>query len=104
MQRIGGPTQDPGMGDRINATTKAWDVFSTYQIDIWHNDATKADIEADKVLYTILDHRDDLLLNHQIEVLHTTRNQDVPPDDPGAREFRRIVEARFRVRATAPVS
>lgn len=92
------------MGDRINATTKAWDVFSSYQLDIWHNDATKADIEADKTLYAILDHRDDLRTNHNIEVLHSSRLQDIPPDDPGVREFRRIVEARFRVRATAPVS
>jgi hypothetical protein len=107
MQQIGGGTSEQAMGDRdstVSPMQKAWYVSAIYQIDVLHNDASKRDIEADKIIHCILDHRDQLKTDYGIEVEHEPRHLDMPPDQVGTRLFRKVIEARFKIRMTAALS
>jgi hypothetical protein len=100
MQQIAGSTRESAMGEVINSTAKGHVVRLTFQFDVYHDTAAKRDEYTDKILYALWKYRSTLQTDG-IDLFPSGRIQDLPPEQPGERLYRKSFDFLFEIYITA---
>ncbi len=102
MTLISGSTSGSALGEVVSSTAKGQRIRLLFQFDCYHDDPVEARSLADLLLYTIWSHRT-TLRNHGIGVEHSTRIQDLPEREVGARLYRKSLDYAFTIEETMAI-